>query len=186
MIDKSGSAEIDDFQHVLDVYGADAERWPAEARARLGPLPARNEAARVRLAEARALERLFAFAPLPSPERVEALRERIVMAARAQRQQRASYGRMALADAPRRMLAWARRDPFLAAVVEPQARWKVAAVLAASLVAGILLGQVQPVGPAIRTMAETTVFPAAGDRHLVAMFDDTALWPGLLDEEDEL
>ena len=70
-----------DFERLLDVYGGDRTRWPAEARAAAAQLVARDARARGILAEAEALDRVLERAPLPSLAIEAALAERIVAAA---------------------------------------------------------------------------------------------------------
>ena len=55
-----------DFERLLDVYGGDRTRWPAEARAAAAQLVARDAKARRMLAEAEALDRVLERAPLPA------------------------------------------------------------------------------------------------------------------------
>jgi hypothetical protein len=193
MMDQNRSAELEAFERILDIYGGDEARWPAEARRRFRTLPRRDARARALLAEARALERLLDEAPLPSPERVEALRERIVDAAqRIGVEHRAAFPRASLLDRPRRAFERARGMLRLpphgagSSFARPQAGWRVAAVLAASLVAGVFIGRAQPVSSAIQAMAERTVESGDSDQYAVALFDDAGFWPGSVDGEDEL
>jgi hypothetical protein len=128
-----------EFERLLDVYGGDRTRWPAEARAAAGQLVGRDAKARRMLAEAEALDRVLARAPLPSLASEAVLAERIVTAAqrspRIVRTSPAQPGRAAATEAqalpPRPAASWKR---LLRADV------RGAAVLAASLVAGIVLG----------------------------------------------
>jgi len=71
-----------ELERLLDVYGSERTRWPAEARAGAGQLVARDRAARRLLAEAEALDRVLERAPLPSLAKEAALAERILAAAR--------------------------------------------------------------------------------------------------------
>lgn len=70
-----------DLERLLDVYGSDRSRWPAEARSGAGHLVGRDKTARRLLVEAEALDRVLERAPLPSLAREAALAERIVAAA---------------------------------------------------------------------------------------------------------
>jgi hypothetical protein len=64
---------------LLDAYGADAERWPADERAAALALLARSAEAQALLAAARGLDALLALDPAATPS--PALAERIVAAA---------------------------------------------------------------------------------------------------------
>ena len=82
MSNASNIMTIAEFERLLEVYGSDRTRWPAEARAGAGHLAARDPAARRRLAEAEALDRVLERAPLPTLVQEAAIAERIVAAAR--------------------------------------------------------------------------------------------------------
>src|SRR5262245_42462473 len=72
---------LDVFAQLLDVYGGERTRWPAEARAAAAHLVARDAEARRLLAEAEALDRVLQSAPVPALAAEAALAERIVVAA---------------------------------------------------------------------------------------------------------
>lgn len=69
------------FERLLEVYGSDRTRWPAEARTGAAQLVGRDATARQLLAEAEALDRVLDRAPLPPLAREPVLAERIVAAA---------------------------------------------------------------------------------------------------------
>jgi hypothetical protein len=125
-----------DFERLLDVYGGDRTRWPAEARAAAGQLAAREVKAHRLLAEAEALDRVLERAPLPGLATEAALADRIVTAA--QRSPRivklSSDGQGTLPDASAPAPSGPRRRVF------PRQDIRAAAVLAASLMAGIFIG----------------------------------------------
>jgi hypothetical protein len=75
------SMTMAELARLLDVYGAGRARWPAEARASAALLVATDPAARRLLAEAEALDRVLARAPVPGLQVEVALAERIVVAA---------------------------------------------------------------------------------------------------------
>lgn len=60
-------ASLATLEHVLDVYGSDRSRWPAELRAELATLIEDSAEARARLEEGEALDQLLARAPAPAP-----------------------------------------------------------------------------------------------------------------------
>lgn len=122
-----------EFERLLEIYGADRSRWPADARAAAGQLVARDARARALLAEAVALDRVLERAPLPSLAREAALTERIVTAAR---------------RSPRivKIGGQAQAQPEAAAVtrLQPVGRTslnlRAVSLLAASLLAGFFIG----------------------------------------------
>jgi hypothetical protein len=75
------SMTLGEFARLLDVYGGERARWPAEARAAAAHLVARDAQAQQLLAEAEALDRVLQKAPLPPLAAEAALAERIVAAA---------------------------------------------------------------------------------------------------------
>jgi len=123
---KTGLALLHD---VLDAYGADRTRWPAQVRRELAALISNSAEARAALADAQAFDQLLDQAPVLAPERVAALGERIV--AKSARTPRVAASRQNSVAAP----AWR----HLAA----------ASALAASLAIGIIAGQMQAVAPVL-------------------------------------
>jgi hypothetical protein len=126
-----------DFEQLLDVYGGDRSRWPAEKRAAAAQLVARDGSARRLLAEAEGLDRVLERAPLPSLASEAALADRIVAAARR------SPRIVSVSPRPKQVVGSAvsaapagapRRNVF------PGGRASAAGLLVASLVGGILLG----------------------------------------------
>lgn len=75
------SMTLGEFARLLDVYGGERVRWPAEARAAAAHLVARDAQAQQLLAEAEALDSVLQKAPLPALAAEAALAERIVAAA---------------------------------------------------------------------------------------------------------
>ena len=82
MNNASNFMTIAEFEHLLDVYGSDRTRWPADKRAGAGQLVARDAAARRLLAECDALDRVLERAPLPTLAQEAAIADRIVLSAR--------------------------------------------------------------------------------------------------------
>jgi hypothetical protein len=70
-----------ELERLLEVYGADRARWPAEVRAAAAQVVAASAEARRLLAEAEALDRVLERAPVPGLAAEVALAERIVAAA---------------------------------------------------------------------------------------------------------
>lgn len=70
------------LEATLETYGSDRTRWPAELRRQLSSVVSSNVEARRILAEAKALDRLIDIAPVVPADRLQALSDRIVMAAR--------------------------------------------------------------------------------------------------------
>ena len=75
------SMTLAELGQLLEVYGADRVRWPADERAAAAQLVARDVEARRLLAEAEALDRVLDSAPVPALAVEAALAERIVAAA---------------------------------------------------------------------------------------------------------
>ena len=134
-----------DFERLLEVYGGDRTRWPAEARAAAAQLVAREPRARLLLAEAEALDRVLERAPLPSLASEAALAERIV--AGAQRSPRMVRLPEGAAPAPPAAVGEGRVVPLphvsrggWRPLLERPDVGRAAALFAASLAVGILIG----------------------------------------------
>lgn len=152
------SMTLADFERLLDVYGGDRTRWPAEARAAAAQLVARDAKARRTLAEAESLDRVLERAPLPSLAVEAALAERIVAAAqRSPRIVKTASGKSPVVSLPDDRAV---PPPRIASRKLGLLRGEVraAAVLAASLMVGIFIGisnVPQSVVPALADLAGT-------------------------------
>lgn len=124
--------DLELLERVLDVYGADRDRWPAADRLRLARLVAESGEARRMLREAAALDRLIDMAPSVAAEREAALAARIV--ARARTTPRLAGSRP---DAATTRFA---RAPVNAAVARFGRIAPAVSLLAAALVLGIFTG----------------------------------------------
>lgn len=129
-----------DFERLLEVYGGDRTRWPAEERAAAAQLAVRDEKARRVLAEAEALDRVLERAPLPSLAVEAALAERIVAAAqRSPRIVKTATRQSSVVALPdSRALPAQRSASWKQRLLRGDVR--AASVLAASLVMGIFIG----------------------------------------------
>ena len=76
--------DLELLQHILDIHGADRDRWPATDRLRLARIVAESREARRLMDEAAALDRLLDMAPAVSGARQAALAESIVARAASQ------------------------------------------------------------------------------------------------------
>jgi hypothetical protein len=175
-----------DFERLLEVYGADRSRWPAEARAAAGQLVAHDARARGLLAEAVALDRVLERAPLPTLAREAALAERIVSAA--QRSPRiVRIGGMARKppQGPEHSAVVAlnkHRDRSSGpawSIMREGLNLRAAALLAASLVAGFFIGFAntsQQVLPAFEAVTGINL-PTVGNYNLAQIdpFDEDQL-----------
>jgi len=176
---------VDRLETLLDAYGADLARWPEplvpEARSLIGRS---NEARRLH-AEALALDRLLSKASTPEPERLEALAQRIVLAA-----EQEGLGKPAETDAGRAAGGGARIIPIplgsrtgegrnaVAARVTPMpaarpskgkifgGSWPAAAALAASLAFGFAIG-LSDLAPSSTYSVASLVQPVASDADAV-------------------
>lgn len=133
-------ADLETLERVLATFGADRDRWPAAERLRLAPLIAESTEARRMMAEARALDRLLDKAPAVSRQRQDALAARIVteIGGRDAAPVRSGGEVISLGDRSRgggTASSRVARPPFGRPRPSP-----VAALLAASLVGGLVLG----------------------------------------------
>ena len=149
------------LERLLDIYGADRTRWPARERLRFAGIGGEDKVATRMLAEADALDRLLEQAPRASSADVEALKERIMAAAlRSGAPQLAVVaGRKAGVAQP---LTAAKRGPAFATRFV-RGEWPAAAMLAASLVIGVMLGSTGSLDTTMQQMAEVTGLSTATD-----------------------
>lgn len=71
MTKKGESMDRERFEHLLEAYGADFRRWPAETRADAVAYAAQNADAAAAVTEAQAMDQVLAAArlePAPSPD----------------------------------------------------------------------------------------------------------------------
>jgi hypothetical protein len=140
---------------LLDVCGADRTRWPARERLRFASFIAEDDDAKRLLKEAAALDDLLDRAPRVSEDRERALQERIVAAALRSVEPKLEVivgkgGESGLAPARSR---WS--TPSFAKS-SARGEWPAAALLAASLVVGVILGTNGTLDPAVQEVAEVT------------------------------
>lgn len=136
------------FALLLEAYGANPARWPAARRERAEALLARADrhgaTARRALTEAAAFERVLATPAVADAGQLERLAARIAAAA--------AEGPAAAPKANVIMLPAARARP--AARPAWQGRWLAPAVLAASLLVGIVIGPGSTGVPALHEAAD--------------------------------
>jgi hypothetical protein len=159
------------FERMLDAFGGDAARWPADRRARAQELLRRpgaaGDAARRALAEARALDRVLQASGAVGTDRLTALADRIA-------------GRAAgLPVRPAVVVALppvARRAQHAtAARLQPNNQgWAAAAVLAASLLVGVVVGPGTSGLPALHDAADAIGLGLYVDQLALAPIDDAA------------
>ena len=131
--DKDRNTELAALQSLLDSHGGDPGRWPAAVRQRFAALIASDGAARTLVAEARALDAVLMHAPVVSPVRRLALADRII--AIAEDRPLASDVRGSVID-----LAARRGLHSKPPLVRQRSFWQAAGMMAASLIAGIVIG----------------------------------------------
>lgn len=124
-------SEIEALTALLDVCGADRTRWPARERLRFASLIVEDRTARRLVSEARALDQLLDKAPQIGEDRQQLLAERIVTTAITQGRG-AQRGQSAPVTSP--VVVPLRKQVRKASV------WQAAALLAASLLVGIIVG----------------------------------------------
>lgn len=138
------------LEHLLEIHGADRTRWPARERLRFAGVISRDAAAARMLAEAQALDRLLDQAPRASEASIEALKGRIIAAAlRSQPPHLTAIAGHRPAPA-KAWLGQLRRPSLVARFGE----WPAAAVLAASLVLGVMLGTAGTFDTTMQQMAK--------------------------------
>jgi len=155
---------------LLEVYGADRTRWPARERLRFASFICEDEAARRLVAEATALDALLDRASLASEEREHALKERIVAAAMRSGERKLAVVTGRSTGSAARLAAWARRPSFTKATTS--AEWPAAALLAASLVVGVVLGSAGTFDTTVEQMAEATGFATASEFPQLALGEE--------------
>jgi hypothetical protein len=128
--EETRKTEIEALSALLDVCGADRTRWPARERLRFAGLIVEDDTARRLVSEARALDRLLDAAPRVSEDRQEKLAERIVTTAITQGRG-AQRGRSGVGSTV---------VPLQRVPARKSSVWQAAALLAASLLLGIVMG----------------------------------------------
>jgi hypothetical protein len=174
MTNANHNMTLADFERLLEVYGGDRTRWPADARSGAGHLVARDRSARRLLVEAEALDRALERAPLPSLALEAALADRIAAAA-------PRSPRVVRFDSAPAVQAPAESESNVLRLPNPRGRrqWRsatalggAASVLAASLAIGVLIGLSglpQPLAPA--ALEELSGLLGERGTHLLAQID---------------
>ncbi|MFA5899300.1 MAG: hypothetical protein WC829_09325 [Hyphomicrobium sp.] len=165
------------LQQLLEIHGADRTRWPARERLRFASAISEDEASASLMAEAEALDRLLDRAPRASEASLEALKERIVAAALRSQPPRLAAVAGGKAAPAKPLAGPSRHRAWLANVGE----WPAAAVLAASLVLGVMLGSAGTLDSAMREVASVTGLNAVA----VADTAHLALGEDVLGSSDE-
>ena len=164
------------FRHALEVHGADRLRWPIEVRAGAAVLLAGDAAAVQLYAEAEALEAVLDRAPRVAAARERALIERIVAAA--ERTPRVVSSNRAAT--PMSMVA-ARAEPVgLARRLLARRGFGGGALLAASLVLGLLVGGTGVTHQSLTALGELAGLALGGNHASAAL----AQLDEALDEEN--
>ncbi len=154
---------------LLEIHGADRTRWPARERLRFAGVVSEDGAAAALLAEAEALDRLLDRAPRVGEAKIDALKERIVAAAlRSDRLQlKAIAG--GKSEPVKGWLGDVRRPQWIPARFP---EWPAAAVLAASLALGVVLGSAGTFDTTMQQVASVAGYSTAEDGTSVALNDE--------------
>lgn len=154
---------------LLDIHGADRTRWPARERLKFAGVVSEDEAAATLLAEAEALDRLLDRAPRVGEAKIDALKERIVaVALRSDRPQlKAISG--GKSEPAKGWLGEVRRPQWVPARFH---EWPAAAVLAASLVLGVMLGSAGTFDTTMQQVASVAGYSTTEDGTSVALNDE--------------
>jgi hypothetical protein len=158
---------------LLEVYGADRTRWPARERLQFAGLIADDKDAQRQLREAVALDDLLDRASSATEDREHALTERIMAAAL-----RTGETKLAVVGGggAARSVQSKRLGPAMArSRMASRQEWPAAAMLAASLFVGVLLGSAGTVNTTVQEVAEVTGFATGdvtGESSQIAFGDD--------------
>lgn len=144
------------LERLLDTYGADRTRWPARERLRFASVISDDKAAARMLAEAHALDRLLDRAPHATTGDLEVLKERIMSAALRSQPTRLKVVAAGSGRKEGGNVLQLRRPSLPTRFAE----WPAAAVLAASLVLGVMLGSA---GTFSSTMQQVAQAAGLGD-----------------------
>ena len=167
------------LERLLEVYGADRTRWPARERLRFAGVVGDDKVAARMLAEAGALDRLLEQAPRASGADIDALKEKIVAAAL-----RSGAPQLAVVAGGKassgRVTPVQTRGPVFAARFR-RGQWPAAAMLAASLVLGVMLGSTGTLDSTLQEVADVAGFGStASDSSQLALGDEVY---GQMDED---
>jgi hypothetical protein len=154
------AGEREALERLLDIYGADRTRWPARERLKFAGVISEDDAAGRMVAEAAALDRLLDVAPRASTSDVNALTERIMAAAlRSAPPQLSVVGSPKASSAPAARYRLDRRE------------WPAAAMLAASLVLGVMLGSAGTFDTPVQGVAEVAGYSDTAEGSQYALLD---------------
>lgn len=166
----------DEFVELVDTFGADRTRWPLLRRHRAEALLASDPALQRVLDEAAALDKILDAANPATSHEIDALLDRVVA--------KATAGPRLATSVPASQPA--SPDATRAQRAAPQARtdrrdaWRAGALMAASLAAGLYLGQAQWTASTIPLMQEMAASAFAIDGNGVPY---AALTTDALDDE---
>lgn len=143
-----------EFADMIAAYGADTTRWPASKRAAAGTLVSGDPIVRISLSEAGALDRILAAAPVMAATRASVLADRIAHAA--QHSPRLVVPGLAMHGATlvKSARAPAKQQAAVSRALDGAAAWQGAALLAASLLMGVFVGQTDISGRALPALVE--------------------------------
>jgi hypothetical protein len=176
------------FLALLDVYGADQSRWPADAVRQLAELKGEVAiAAQQVLREAKALDRVLARASPVSEARQLALADRIMAAVHKEAGRQVSPVSASPAVVSNVIALPTRQNrsaPAVSAQRSAGVDWRAAAALAAALVIGIGVGMSGTASPTFQAVAETV--GVSLERSVLAFNDEHGGTLAALDDEDVL
>jgi len=166
------------LEHLLDVCGADRTRWPARERLRFASFITQDGEAQRLVAESAALDALLDRAPRASEDRERALKERIVATALRTGETKLAIVTSNDAPAPPRLPIWLRAAS--PARMRERREWPAAAVLAASLVLGVMLGSAGTFDSTMQQVAEAAGIDSTAETSQLALGEDML---GSVDED---
>jgi hypothetical protein len=133
-----------------------------------------DEGARRLVTESAALDALLDRAPRAGEARERALKERIVAAALRSSEVRPTVVPMPAKTKASRLPAWLRQAGFAPSPAGLRGRreWSAAALMAASLVVGVMLGSSGTFDSTVEEVAQATGYATAGDTSQLALGED--------------
>lgn len=156
-----------DFARLLDVFGADRVRWPLAVRASAAQRLSSDPVAQRLLAEAEALDAVLLHSIEPTPSDIASLADRIVFAA-------VTVAQTAASQEPRMERPGARAVASSASPARLDWSYdftRVAALLAASLMIGMFVGQSDVGARVVPALEDLTSLTSPLSAERVAMQD---------------
>lgn len=191
MTAKTGGLKLEAFEVLLETYGADRERWPADQRTLAAELMAANAGARALFLEAEALDRVLAgadgCATVGPANASDALVNRIMQAALAERPPTNKVDTIGAPESgvvvplPRPKPHEARATPPAKLNLRRFGGWQAAAVLVLALLTGVAIGSADFLAVPLTGLADLVGIDTDTTQSVAALQLDGLPW--VMDEE---